>query len=238
MAHFIYHNREHRRAKARTVAAILASETDLAQAHLLETGTGAGYLSAYFGEVARSVVSVDVVDEREESTGYEFRQVDGVGLPFADESFDVVVSNQVIEHLSEQERHVAECFRVLKPGGFAYIATPNRFWPREVHSGLWLLGWWPRPLASQIYRWARQAEWDVYPLSIGRLRRLLRPFAATISDYAPRVLKEPDRFAYSGNLRPLKWVRWLPLSALALLTPIMPSFFILCRKPFGEGEAA
>ena len=46
-------------------------------------------------------------------------------LPFADGAFDVVFSNQVIEHLSDTDRFVTEIFRVLAPGGLAVVSTEN-----------------------------------------------------------------------------------------------------------------
>src|SRR3569833_4715162 len=47
-------------------------------------------------------------------------------LPLADESVDVVVNFQVIEHLWDQAQFVGECIRVLRPGGVLLMSTPNR----------------------------------------------------------------------------------------------------------------
>ena len=46
-------------------------------------------------------------------------------LPFRDGSFDVVCAIQIIEHLSETDRFLKEVHRVLKPGGYLVISTPN-----------------------------------------------------------------------------------------------------------------
>lgn len=46
-------------------------------------------------------------------------------LPFADESIDLVVSNQVIEHLADTDSFLAEVHRVLRPGGVAVVSTEN-----------------------------------------------------------------------------------------------------------------
>ena len=49
----------------------------------------------------------------------------GENLPFKSESFDLVYSNQVIEHVKDLERCISEIFRVLKKDGILYIRAPN-----------------------------------------------------------------------------------------------------------------
>ena len=49
-----------------------------------------------------------------------------VALPLADGAVDLVVSSQVVEHLWDQDAFVAECARVLRPGGRLVVTTPNR----------------------------------------------------------------------------------------------------------------
>ena len=49
-----------------------------------------------------------------------------VDLPFADDAFDLVLSLQTLEHVWDQRRFVAECARVLRPGGRLALTTPNR----------------------------------------------------------------------------------------------------------------
>jgi SAM-dependent methyltransferase len=66
-----------------------------------------------------------------------------VALPLTAASTDVVVSLQTVEHLWDQERFVAECARVLRPGGLLVLSTPNRrtfppgnvFHNRELDAG-------------------------------------------------------------------------------------------------------
>ena len=88
-------------------------------------------------------------------------QADALELPFEDGTFDVIFSNAVIEHVGdeeEQRRFVAEALRV---GRRAFLTTPNRWFPVEVHTRLPLVHWLPDDLAGRAYdlagkSWARE----------------------------------------------------------------------------------
>src|SRR5689334_18953207 len=49
------------------------------------------------------------------------------GIPFPDNSFDLVYHSHVLEHFTKNdgECFIAECFRVIKPGGFIRVAIPD-----------------------------------------------------------------------------------------------------------------
>lgn len=65
------------------------------------------------------------------------RHIDEDGrLPFEDRSFDLVISDQVFEHIEQLERAVAEIDRVLAPGGVSYHHFPTRDGLREGHIGI------------------------------------------------------------------------------------------------------
>ena len=83
-------------------------------------------------------------------------QGDALALPFADGEFDVVFSNAVVEHVGGREaqrRFVAEALRVAPR---AFLTTPNRWFPVEVHTRLPLVHWLPEPLAHRGYDLARK----------------------------------------------------------------------------------
>ncbi len=148
---------------------------------ILEVGTGSGGIANYFGTHPSgrfAVESVDVVDERLVREGYSFRKVEDAALPFPDASFDLAISNHVIEHVGsefEQRRHLAELRRVLKPGGRGYLAVPNRWMLVEPHYKLAFLSWLPRRWRTPYLRAAGRGEhYDCEPLQMRELERFLR----------------------------------------------------------------
>lgn len=65
--------------------------------------------------------------------------VQGVGerLPFAENSFDFVLSNEVVEHVVDDRAYAEEMVRVTKPGGRMLLFCPNRWYPVEQHGVFW-----------------------------------------------------------------------------------------------------
>ena len=61
----------------------------------------------------------------------------GEQLPYADGSFDLVLSHEVLEHVYDDAMAAAEIVRVLAPGGRAVIFAPNRLYPFETHGHFW-----------------------------------------------------------------------------------------------------
>lgn len=98
---------------------------------VLEAGCGEGYGAARLASAAARVVALDYDASAVSHVGRAYprmRVVRGnlVAPPFEAGTYDVVVSLQTIEHLWDQERFLAECGRVLRPGGRLILSTPNR----------------------------------------------------------------------------------------------------------------
>ena len=100
-------------------------------AQILEIGTGEGYGADYLALQKRSLIATDLslqalAHARTQYPRVRFCQTLGTALPFVAQSFDAVVSFQVIEHLEDAVRFLTEIRRVLKVGGWLYLTTPNR----------------------------------------------------------------------------------------------------------------
>ena len=95
---------------------------------VLEIGTGAGYGIEVVAPHARSFITVDKFAPAAELMRHphvEFHQAVVPPLAFAANSFDFVISFQVIEHIKRDAEFVREIHRVLRPGGRFIVTTPN-----------------------------------------------------------------------------------------------------------------
>ena len=100
---------------------------------VLDCACGEGYGSRLLADTARTVVGVDIdtesidhADRRYARPGLEFMAANALELPFDNHRFDVVVSFETLEHLVEHEELLASFRRVLRPGGFLLLSSPDR----------------------------------------------------------------------------------------------------------------
>ncbi|MBM4127878.1 MAG: class I SAM-dependent methyltransferase, partial [Nitrospira sp.] len=107
-------------------------------ARVLDLGCGAGrtvyaYRDAGFdacGFDIKDYLSLrDESDRRHFSIGFD----EGNRLPFADEQFDLVISEQVFEHVKDQAPLLRELHRIMRPGGLSLHVFPARYAPIEPH---------------------------------------------------------------------------------------------------------
>lgn len=102
-----------------------------------------------------------IIKLRAERNGVRVPVYNAVGeaLPFADASFDTIVSWDVIEHVRSPEEMLSELSRVLVPGGTALVTVINRWAWKDPHYHIRGLNWLPRPWAERmIHRRGRSKE--------------------------------------------------------------------------------
>lgn len=119
---------------------------------LLDVGCGDGGRTHRFATAARATEmhGLEVAPgpaERARTRGIAVAEADIADRwPYADETFDVVVSNQVIEHVRASDHFVSEIARVLKRGGFAVVSTENLASWHNIAA--LVLGWEPFSLTN------------------------------------------------------------------------------------------
>jgi 2-polyprenyl-3-methyl-5-hydroxy-6-metoxy-1,4-benzoquinol methylase len=158
---------------------------------VLDAGCGTGRGTARFIRRGAVVTSLDLGPQLIEFTAakYTCAPVNGsvVQMPFGANCFDVVFSSEVIEHTPDPIMAVNEMVRVLKPGGYLALSTPNKLWltPVQIASVLKV-----RPydglenfVSTRALRHAlEQADGEViahrgihlFPFQITRLQTVLR----------------------------------------------------------------
>ncbi len=79
---------------------------------------------------------------------------DGSNIPIGTGEVDVVTTFEVLEHVADEKRVLAEVRRVMKPGGTLVLSVPNRWWVFETHgANLPLLRWNRVPFFSWLPKW-------------------------------------------------------------------------------------
>jgi ubiquinone/menaquinone biosynthesis C-methylase UbiE len=99
---------------------------------VLDIACGTGFGSNMLAEKASRVIGGDIdssiiaLNKKEwQRNNLDFQILDATQLPFEDETFDILVSFETIEHSKEYDAMLNEFKRVTKPGGLLFISTPN-----------------------------------------------------------------------------------------------------------------
>jgi SAM-dependent methyltransferase len=96
---------------------------------ILEIGGGSGWQAARLAATGFSVESVDLASNPYQAVmQWPVRIYDGESLPFPSNTFDVVFSSNVLEHVDDLDRLMRETARVVKPGGMAIHLMPTPLW--------------------------------------------------------------------------------------------------------------
>lgn len=130
---------------------------------VLDVGCGVGMYTAQFGRLGAHAVGVELdfaVARQARARLAGIFLAPAENLPFADRSFDVSFSHEVIEHVTDDRAAAAEMARVVRPGGRIVLYAPNRLYPFETHGHYWrgryhfgntpLINWLPDPLRNRL----------------------------------------------------------------------------------------
>lgn len=132
---YVWRSGQERRLK------MLEEFVQLDDKRVLEAGCGNGlYASRFIERFDAHVQAFDIEESRiREAKSFVPNAIVARGerLPYPDRYFDVVFSNEVIEHVDDDSTFAAELVRVTRTGGRIAIFCPNRWYPVEQHGHYW-----------------------------------------------------------------------------------------------------
>ena len=194
--------------------------------NVLEVDCGPGVLAKLMQQRGAKVTGTDlsmVAVERARAKGIEAYQVDidTEPLPFADATFDTVVSNSMIEHRFFPERSFDECVRVLKPGGKFIVCLPN-----IAH---WICRWW---LITGHFPYVEDSPTDMLHLrffTVSEVKKICRQRGLRVLE----VDGSPSLWAkeFYPPLVRSRYVRWVyPWLAHRWPSLFARDFVVVCRR--------
>lgn len=103
-------------------------------------GCGIGMYLGRLAQDANQAIGLDIELERTiEARQLSSQVICGAGeqLPFPTDSFDLILSHEVLEHVQDDRKAIEEIVRTLRPGGRLVLFVPNRGYPFETHGIYW-----------------------------------------------------------------------------------------------------
>jgi SAM-dependent methyltransferase len=142
---------------------MIAQWSQLDGARVLVDGCGVGMYVRQLREFTPHVFGIDIEFDR---VAEGARTLPGLAvapaetLPYPADTFDTVLSHEVLEHVADDRQALQEIVRVLRPGGRLVLFVPNRLYPFETHGIYWggeyrfgnipLVNWLPTPLRDRL----------------------------------------------------------------------------------------
>jgi 2-polyprenyl-3-methyl-5-hydroxy-6-metoxy-1,4-benzoquinol methylase len=233
------YDEEGRGAKAAKIIAILSDYLDdTSTLSILDVSCSTGLMARCFAPHFTKVTGIDIDEgavayakENNHVPNAEYHVMDALQMSFDDCSFDVVVCNQMYEHVPDAGQLLREIHRILAPGGVCYFGATNRLKVIETHYGrLPFLSYLPKLLANLYLRVLGRGDRYYENLhSYWTLKRMCREFDVT--DYTEVVVRQPERFGAVDMVRPGSPQQKLGLTLLKFAYWFSPGYIWLLQKP-------
>jgi 2-polyprenyl-3-methyl-5-hydroxy-6-metoxy-1,4-benzoquinol methylase len=224
------------------IASLSLDREPLSRRSVLEIGCGAGGSLIAAHAHCREVAGIDIAlpwlviaKARLEKEGLDTPIACAAAehLPFSSGDFDLILAQDVIEHVDDPDATLRESRRVLGEDGILFLSTPNRFsLTPEPHVRVWGVGLLPRRFMRTYVRLANGMSYDhVWPLSFRDIKRLLKRNGLTDHRVLLPAVPRNEAASFSTSQRIQKAIydvgRRTP-GLRSLLYLVGPFFHVLC----------
>jgi SAM-dependent methyltransferase len=225
-----------RAGQERRLRMIIEAAGERLKGQVLENGCGVGMYVQHLKPYAGTVIGLEYDFGRASEASRQSPHIlcaAGEGLPFPDQSFDVILNHEELEHVQDDRAAVEEMLRALRLGGRMLIFVPNRGYPFETHGIYWrgryrfgnipLVNYLPRQLRDRLAPHVRvYTSRDLERLFAGLPVRIVQR-AILFGAYDNVIARRPVLGKYLRAI--LQWLEQTPLRIFGL------SHFWVVEKP-------
>ncbi len=129
-----------RAGQERRLQMILSAARERIRGDILENGCGVGMYVKHLAPFGGKIFGLEFDFERTSQAAQHAPRIlnaAGEKLPFPANSFDLILSHEVIEHVQDDKQALREMIRTLRPKGRLILFCPNRGYPFETHGIYW-----------------------------------------------------------------------------------------------------
>jgi len=198
---------------------------------LLDLGCGLGYLHEHILKEDIEAVGVEIsrrniVSAKKNVPKGEFILADGCNLPFRNECFNTVITNDVLEHVAYEQAKpmLNEVKRTLITNGMFYISVANKYQIHEPHTLIPFLTWFPRACWNPIHKIVkkRPMKGTYYPYTVRMLQTLCDETKISYTNFTwIYALKKTSKLDYIGNRTVQKTAKLLKRLGLSRAAQIL-----------------
>lgn len=210
---------------------------NLNELSLLDMSCSTGMMTKAFCPVFGKVYGIDIDQSAVEfakthhsAKNIEFHMMDALSTSFPDNHFNVIICNQMYEHVPNPQQLMREIHRLLAPSGVCYFGATSRLKVIETHYGnLPFLSYLPKSLAHLYLRVLGKGDYYYETLySYWGLKRLVADF--DLIDYTVKVIAEPEKFHLTDMVRSHTLKQRLALVMLKVAYVFLPGYIWLLKK--------
>lgn len=194
---------------------------------VVDIGCNAGGQCSVWAEAGHRVHGLDVNEpllnlarKRAADAGYEieYRLGSATELPWSDQSMDVCIATELLEHVTDWRGCLSEFGRILRPGGALFLTTTNTICPHQCEFNLPLYSWYPARAKHYFERLAVTERPDLANNAIYPAVNWFTPYGLA-QELAQRGFSSLDRFDIADTSNKSKAAR-LILKSIRLLPPL------------------